>query len=262
MTCADFDAILHEQFGPTQLRDHAGLAEHTAACGTCRKLWDQQLLLAEAIGAWREQIPDVDLTAAVIAARESEAIVSLRQSVAGELANTHDAAYRSTLTAVTQPAPWTAEVRTAGLTRPRNSRHALVAAVAALSALVVVILALSRHDVSPPDGSIVAGQDSSTGPSERIAPRVRDLATGQTDDADRDESTPYSDLAQLAAGAWDEVTLLVRPESTDSQRPGRGLRAPSKDGWIDGLQHQLKPIGRGLDNAFDFLWQAGQSGDG
>ncbi len=39
-------------------------------------------------------------------------------------------------------------------------------------------------------------------------------------------------------------------------------RPGEREGWIDGLQHQLKPIGRSLDHAFDFLWEAGQSADG
>jgi hypothetical protein len=71
----------------------------------------------------------------------------------------------------------------------------------------------------------------------------------------------YHELAEKAAGALDEVAIMfVRPRSP-GDRPDSLSLSVKGTGWIDGLQDQLKPVGRSLDDAFDFLWQAGQSAD-
>jgi len=72
---------------------------------------------------------------------------------------------------------------------------------------------------------------------------------------------PYYDLAQKAAGALGEVTAYVMPGSPPRPMPPSHPRPDGAGAWIDGLRHQLKPIGRSLDHAFDFLWEAGQSAD-
>ena len=105
-------------------------------------------------------------------------------------------------------------------------------------------------------------QRAATGGRQRAA-SSHESTIGRTDDVRVEEpGSLFRASCKLAAGAWDEVTLLVAPESKNTAPPERSRQTEAKEGWIDGLQHQLKPMGRGLDNAFDFLWQAGQSGDG
>src|SRR5205085_9404562 len=75
---------LHEQFGRvppgsgnvTALVEADGVelafAEHSRECPQCRALCDRLHLLADSIALWREQVPDVDLVAAVVAAYEAQ----------------------------------------------------------------------------------------------------------------------------------------------------------------------------------------------
>jgi hypothetical protein len=72
----------------------------------------------------------------------------------------------------------------------------------------------------------------------------------------------YYDLAQKAAGAIGEVTVFVMPGSSPQMMAPTDHRPEARTDWIGGLQHQLQPIGRSLDDAFDFLWQAGEAADG
>jgi len=72
----------------------------------------------------------------------------------------------------------------------------------------------------------------------------------------------YYDLAQKAAGALGEVTVFVMPGSSPPMMTPRDEGPERPTDWIGGLQHRLQPIGRSLDDAFDFLWQAGEAADG
>jgi hypothetical protein len=77
-------------------------------------------------------------------------------------------------------------------------------------------------------------------------------------ESDRDV---YYDLAQKAAGALGEVAVYVMPGSSPPPMAPSDAGPEGAAGWIDGVKHQLQPIGRSLDDAFDFLWEAGQSAD-
>ena len=71
----------------------------------------------------------------------------------------------------------------------------------------------------------------------------------------------YSDLALKAAGALGEVTAYVMPAAPPHRMSPPEVESGTTGGWIDGVKNRLKPIGRSLDDAFDFLWEAGQSAE-
>lgn len=254
MTCADFETLLDEQFATNGLREHPDLAEHAVACSACRASWERYRLLAEGIGAWRDQTPDVDLTAAVIARLEQSA-----PSAAAAQRSLPRAAIASA-----EPQPLSAAVLQPATGILDRRRRSLIAAVAALSVLIAVVsLFPALRNAGRPANSIAPTDLSSTdAPRAATARRGRDQQIAHRQDVGVAEQSPYAGLVQLAFGAWDEVSLLVNPQGDSSTDPQRPRPSDSGDGWIDGLQHQLKPIGRGLDNAFDFLWQAGESADG
>ncbi len=261
MTCADFETLLDEQFGPALLRDDPALSEHAAACNSCRTQWEQQRLLADAIGAWREQAPDVDLTAAVMAGLERPS--AQHNPVPASII---PLASSSVSIADRQPHPRKTTIRTSTTTVIGRSRRSLAAVAVSLTAMVAVVaLSPLGRDVSRPAHSVVLSPPVNVGKAPQLThstdARNQNPRIARTDDIRAEQPAPYAGLVQLAAGAWDEVTLFVAPESKNMV-PEQSPQAEAKDGWIDGLQHQLKPMGRGLDNAFDFLWQAGQSGDG
>src|SRR5262245_15080772 len=71
MNCSDFAKRLHEQFGSVQFDQPPELEEHANRCAACRTALDQMRLLADSLPAWREQVPEVDLTGAVLAGWQS-----------------------------------------------------------------------------------------------------------------------------------------------------------------------------------------------
>ncbi|MGE5194951.1 MAG: hypothetical protein ACM3U2_20865 [Deltaproteobacteria bacterium] len=264
MNCPEFEKRLHEQFGPARLDETAELSEHARWCPACRATLEQFHLLADALGAWRAQVPEVELTSAVVSARQSDfdAADAANDAVVVPLAANARSAPRpgSEITAgvVARP-PWPA-----GPFDGKLVRRLAAGGVAALF-LVAVWLILPRHDAPPSISGpqLVGARDNTRVPSAidrghgSPAPRPVDPPPAVPEPAE----AAYYDLAQKAAGALGEVTVFVMPGASRSPMSPSDSLAERTGGWIDGLEHQLKPIGRSLDHAFDFLWEAGQSAD-
>jgi hypothetical protein len=262
MTCADFEALLDSQFGPAHLHDDdPAQIEHAAACGTCRASLERHRLLADAIGAWRAQAPEVDLTAAVMAALELDATQTLAQS---EVHSAHPPSVANPgLATAARQLSQKIPSRSLKFESLSRSRRSLLATIAVL---MVLFAGTSLRNSSRPANSVgpesAANSGRMTQPSDEQFSRRQSPRLARTNIVRPQQTSPYAGLVQMATGAWDEVTLLVRPEPNSVPLPESAPPERSLDGWIDGWQHRLKPIGRGLDHAFDFLWQAGQSGDG
>lgn len=257
MNCTEFERRLHEQFGPSGLVETPDLAEHVEECITCRATWERFLLLSDCLGDWRSEPCDVDLAGRVLAVHRSQS--AARQTAeGGRLARP--------VMGMPQPA----------LQRPTRARSRWLA-WGSLAALVIAGVVLrSRHDggLAVPDAPRLAVVHNLSGPTGGRAVEV--LAPTQGDNqavpATRDSEPPAepafatdralapSDLTQKAAGVLGEFTNFVMtgagPMKNSSEPAGRGTA-----GWMDDLQHELEPIGRSLDDAFDFLWQAGRSAD-
>jgi hypothetical protein len=250
MNCTEFEERLNEHFDATQnprggrlgAGASADLAEHAGECETCRALSERFQLLADCLGVWREQIPEVDLTEAVMAAHR------LQSTAAG-------------------PMPAAQSPAAGGIGSSRViRRRGLWLAVGSLTAIAVFALLvpwLARVVTQPVPRPEVArardGRIEDSAIAARSEEQVKDSAL-EPDPVLDQAQVAYHDLAQKAAGALDEVAMFVRPLSPGN-RPYSEPGSQKGAGWIDGLQHQLKPIGRSLDDAFDFLWQAGQSAD-
>jgi hypothetical protein len=267
MNCAEFEDRLNEHFDASQ-KPRGGrlgtgasvdLAEHVGECETCRALYERFQLLADCLCVWREQIPEVELTEAVIAAHRLPSTAGGPVPVAQSPAASGIPIARSARHAL-------ALSGSAGLGASAVRRRALWLAAASLAAIAAFALLIPRmgrivpksvlrpdvaraHDGRTEDSAIAATSDEQVNDSAKTLDPVFDQA-----------QVAYHDLAQKAAGALDEVAMFVRPLSSET-RPQGEPGSEKGTGWIDGLQHQLKPIGRSLDDAFDFLWQAGESAD-
>lgn len=252
MNCAEFQRDLNERFGAAGLPDVLEMPPHAGECASCHESWEQFRLLHEATRLWRQQTSRVDLTRAVLSALDATAS-GCEQDGPRLPATELPAAFRRD----PMPAPQTAGIVARGPFRGGyGPRRAVLAGLAGIAALLAIGLAWQLL-FRPP----VAEQAA---PENRIvAASFPDLDRRPAPDTDRQpdspETIPYRDLAQRAVGAWGEATALVMPGKAERQPPSRGT-ADSAD-WIDGLQHQIRPIGRSLDHAFDFLWQAGESAD-
>jgi hypothetical protein len=269
MNCTEFEDRLHDQFDAAPRTREAGFglsmsadaARHAVECETCRGLYERFQLLADCLGAWREQIPVVDFAEAVVRAHVAQS------ADAGPL-EPGDPSAGDGLPPVSSLSCAQTSAGKAGRSGHSRSnlvrRHRLWLVAASLTAVATLTIVVSKSRQLPPDlppliahapDGQVSDRDTDAGPEERLEARADDPARDAGD-----AGVPYYELAQKAAGALDEVAMFMAPGAAASgddseRRVGKG------SGWIDGLQHQLKPIGRSLDDAFDFLWQAGQSAD-
>ncbi len=265
MNCTEFEDRLHEHFDASRSRGarlgagaSADLAEHAGQCEACRALYERFQFLADCLGVWREQIPEVDLTEAVIAAHrqqstESGAMLIAQSPAEGGVPKARPA--RRALALSGSSGSDSRIIRRRALWLAAGS----LAAIAAFALLVPRLPRVVQKSVPGPDVAHAHDDRRDSAIAARSDEHVNDRANALDPVFDQAQ-VAYHDLAQKAAGALDEVAMFVRPLSPGS-RPYSEPASEKGTGWIDGLQHQLKPIGRSLDDAFDFLWQAGESAD-
>jgi hypothetical protein len=256
MNCADFETRLHDGFGSSRLTGSVDLAEHARDCGACRAVWEKYRLLADGVGAWREQVPEVDLTDAVISAFHAEANAPLGRDAGAPVvmpsASTDNRRRR-----------WETASPRAWLRSPRTVSTGL----GSFAAILVVAMLLRGLGDAPPErdansqvAAIPAG--ASIEPARIVQREPKEPAAEDPVPLPEPPQSAYYDLAQMAAGALGEMSTLVMPGALPPRPPSEPRSDAAADaGWIDGLEHQLRPIGRSLDKAFDFLWQAGESAD-
>jgi hypothetical protein len=274
MNCTDFEDRLHAQFGAARFDAAPDLTDHASQCPACRVTLEQFRLLSDSLGVWRDQVPDVDLTDAVVAACQSRKESSLSPVENGEV-----------LVPSRQRAEFTRPTQSASLAgivaRPfpfpawyRSRRRTIWLSVASLVGMLVFAVALSGLlEVSPPwDGDPQLAQTRDPAdvhstrepgvPVETVSPAADSAPMSPAPMSPAPAGDVYYDLAQRAAGALGEVTAFVMPDSSPPPMSPADVRPTAgAAGWIDGVKHQLRPIGRSLDDAFDFLWEAGQSAD-
>lgn len=275
MNCNDFESQLDEQFAASRPTESRELAEHAAQCVECRSRWEGYRLLADSIVVWREQTPEADLIESVMAARQ------ILDDCCDDSSENRGLAAVSGAARAACSAPAVAETRPRGAWhRGRMGNLPAIAGVAALLCVGMTIWLLREGPPAAQQAAILAtagnqGQaaaDPATQKRERVASTSASAPGGADEPAPGSsappELAPYSSLVQMATSALSEATVLLMPGTTGSRMPA--LEPPGREpgtaaeaeGWIDGLQDQLRPVGRSLGNAFDFLWQAGQSMDG
>lgn len=286
MKCSEFENRLHAEFGPPPLKaDENGateLAEHAANCAACRAISERFRLLTDGIGAWRAQVPEIDLVSSVIAAHQIQTVgldsLAVDGAAISSIAPSVDL-FRQT----ERPMPLTGIVARplifpeSGWSRRRHSmnpspnrhpkptlRRLLSVGAACLFACVLIATVLVfRQNEDPPIAATKAMPTArERHPSLTLIPERRPSSHPDLQIRVPLHEVPraaYYDLAQKAAGALGEVSIFVIPRATPSPDPDPATSENA--GWIDGLRLQLKPVGRSLGDAFDFLWQAGQSAD-
>ncbi|MBS0264607.1 MAG: hypothetical protein JSS02_21915 [Planctomycetes bacterium] len=262
MNCTEFEALLDESFSPDGYAMNSALADHAAACPTCRMAHERARLLSEALVAWRDQPCEVDLTTAVLAG-------AVTGTAHGTMANTlptpvgddqqqefsHGAATVSRVGTELRP------LAAAGLPGSRQALCLATAVVLATFTLLTLPASSRRSAPIPRDFS-----STTTEPAPAVESAVATAEAGPNDTpalpSTEPAPRPYSDLVKLATTAWDEVSMLVSPETRSADGAVAPPVNPPASGWMNDLQHRLKPVGRSLDHTLDFLWQAGRATDG
>jgi hypothetical protein len=240
MTCAEFEAQLQRQLDSRTPWPEKQIPEHAQTCEACRDNWNRTRLLADAIIAWREQSSAADLV---------EAVVAMHAAGRG----------RADGLATDLPEPVVRQAAPSGVPArannrqikdsPRRGRWALAAGMAGLVALVAISTFLQN---APPRGQSAGNVARSGSRIGATVPTVEERELALLYDAD----AAYNSLASSAAGALEGIASIVIPvHPTD----GTGEEtAPSGERLIDSLPHPLRPLGQGLGDAFDFLWEAGK----
>jgi hypothetical protein len=265
MNCAEFVARMNDQFAGSGLQGEADLADHRAHCQSCHARWEEFILLSDAIGAWRRETPDVDLVPAVVAALGHSDYVASAESRT-------DSRF-----------PMAVPER-----RRRLPALAIVGGAAVL--FVVAMLNVGRPVRQPPNpvAQTRFGHHDPAAQNPSVSSPIgndegRPGAATSNRSVHGGDSTPqhtrslpaqvetdrvaYLELAQRAAGALGQMTMLVlpdqfRPPDSPQVNATQELPLQGTSGWMDDVEDQLKPVGRSLGNAFDFLWRAGESVDG
>jgi len=255
MNCTDFERHLNDLFGAAGLPNVGDAPPHAAQCPRCRETWEQFRLLHEATDLWRKQTPEVDLSRAVV-----HSLGSPTSSLGA--ADQIDPSPARTAVANARARPRAIE-RAAIVARGPiqddfsfRSRK-LLAAFAAVALLFAFGLAWHVWRNEPSGGATALKANPLVNPPPReLDPRPAERPGAE---AELPDPAAYRDLVQQATGALGDVTAFVIPVSNGGMPRGSEVRTSAD--WIDGLRHQLRPIGRSLEDAFDFLWQAGESAD-
>lgn len=253
MNCDEFQSELERQLDAGLIVDNHRMREHCQICSACGEAWEGARLLADSIVAWRGQIPEVDLAEAVVAAYAH----SLSPDVAHPL---HRGERGRGL------APNSSGFLNSQRVRRRTALYAVATCVGAL--IGIALLAPSNdRDAPPPADSIVAVPrldppipaaapvhstgtvNPFTGPIPAVAP-TDELALLKAGAA-------YETFTNSAVGALEEFAWIVIPIRLTESATEAGEVSPAR--WIDSLQDHLQPFQQGLDDALDFLREAGDS---
>lgn len=242
MNCAEFEFELQTQLDRRSLSLEKHVDEHLQTCDLCRETWNRNRLLIDAISDWREQVPDADLVDAVVA-------IHLAGPASGKV--------RTATKADNSARPATSErLPRPGITgrisaSPRRGRWALAALTSGLGALVTVFSYLSPGHL--PDSR------TNTMVTTRAAIEISKLSAEDRERALLNHAgAAYKSLATGAAGVLEDFASIVLPVRLPDGAGDPDVIDATGDRLIDGLPHPLRPIGQGLGDAFDFLWEAGQ----
>ncbi|HVW01034.1 MAG TPA: hypothetical protein VHB77_11865 [Planctomycetaceae bacterium] len=221
MNCIEFEQLLERQIEEREPLDSSAPPSHVTACPACRGLWDRQILLEEALAAWKVEPLAADLTDRILGhVRASTVVVpAAPDAVPTVAAETHSA----------PAAVWS-------LDRARI-------ALCGLAALFVAAVLWSDRFESAPGKS---------GPTvaEMAQPRDIDPEMPQIDVLMASAQTAYRELAH---GTAEMAQLPVIP-STPVELPPTGAPIPQPLTWFGGVGHELAPLQTEVGSALNFLW--------
>ena len=229
MNCIEFERLLEERVENREPVDSVTPPTHVATCCTCRGLWDRQILLEEALVAWKAHPVEADLTDRILERLGASTVLlpapaaSVQPSVALEA-----------------PPPPTAVW---SLDRARL-------ALAGLAALFVAAVVWSGR-FEPIAGNLGPTVSSDSQPQEP------DVALPQIDTLMASAQTAYRDLANGTAGM---AQLPVIP-STPVELPPTGAPIPQPLTWIGGVGQELAPLPTEVGTALNFLWDTLPGGE-
>lgn len=235
LDCCQFEKLL-EQAVEQRQAPGAELRDHALSCETCRTLWEEFLILEEAIPAWTAARPTVDLVDAVMHAMATDT---------------------ETTTAPKKIEPLVA-LTVAGSQEPdapRRRRFVLpaIATTAAALLLVSAVFYLVRPKADEPQIAAVP-PDISLGRSG-ATPRIQlEQPPSEMTVVVADAGSAYLQLASSAASAITDGAALF--PSTKLIADATPKPNPNQKSWIQKFETNLEPLQKDLGSAFEFLFEA------
>jgi hypothetical protein len=269
MQCDEFLRQIDEVFDRRGVLDAAELMSHALVCEECHAALEKARLLQESIDQWRMCEPEIDL---------ADQIVQRYSACQGQrrlepLPSSPRAVWAAS--AAASPSAVTARE---GHSRQRNERRSWQFVTKFVGGLTVasVMAAMAGMYSGSFSGSffrenrpeLPAGDNQalrSSVPQKSAA--QRSLAGNSSRRVAEESTVPvrgYSLFGRDMSVAFRGVRRFVTPDAP-AEAPAREAEPDSKpgaeSGWVEDLHERIAPIGRRLDETFDFLWQAGESVD-
>ncbi len=262
MNCTEFDRLWQRRFdGEGSL---VSLAEdsHLEGCERCQAHYEAGLLLEESLGAWRSERPQVDLARQIVRALRDD------RPIPGTVAATRTSGETNVSSIAIASRVLPTQSRTESRDRWLRLAFALVGGVATLTGVWVFV---GAH-TAPPAAAPVANRERPAA-HERMR-KTSDVRTRS--DADRDQEMvrrtrqAYEPMARKAVGAIDQMAMMVvpgwarigpTPEVMPVKPTNRADDSKPSDEphLLQHLEREIGPIGKGVGEALDFLWIAGDS---
>lgn len=232
MNCTEFQQRLEAAVDDRQFVHSSELSEHVTTCSSCHELWDEYLLLENAIAQWRGKRLGIDLTDRVLVAHRAERVTTPVATMTG----TPHIATPSSESQVTL-------VRVHTPTSSMKWWPMLIPAIAALALAVMVLVSREgsrERQLARPDSKLSV-------PPEELA----DLSE-IVDDA----KSAWLGLARSTADRTRGLSVFI-----PSLRSSNGDEAPSQPmeaDVLDDMNQGLKPVPDEFRRAFEFLIDAAQ----
>ncbi|MFG0333558.1 MAG: hypothetical protein ACF8TS_09370 [Maioricimonas sp. JB049] len=236
MNCQDFLRRIEDELLSRPEAAVESLRAHLAECeqSTCRELLEETLMINQAVGVWRQQMPDVDVTDGVLSRWHSASEV--RQATASTLAAASPGQQRT---------PATRATPTSATRAPASRAWPVLLAVAVLM-MALPLLVPNRPDdhgaaTVPPVTAVETARPS--GPPESGPRRADD---GPHTEIVRDRSIAYYHAAQHATRMVTDAVVLVLPEDDPAGQLEDPTHVPE---WVGRWEEQIEPLKSQFDSA-------------
>lgn len=239
MNCIEFDQAIRASIENREPDER--LAEHAENCTQCAEIWRIQNALDRVIDQWASQLPQVDLTDAVLSDMWNGELVASNRGRRSPESPVLPVVEHSS--APGRVVPWNVGSQPS----PRSGGWSVLAVVAGV---LLLMLRIGMHsDDLNSRGDLESGTPLPHRSASTLPPRP---PAAELSNLFEETRSAYWSLAREAGDAASSVSVLLPPR--DYERPIDQTEQPS--GVFEHWKRHLEPIGRDVGKAFGFLLDA------
>jgi hypothetical protein len=256
--CTEFEQFLKESVELRRPVENAIVRGHIRDCAQCEQLWQQFTLLDQTIPQWKSCLPPVDLTDAVLAQLAFNQSFEINDPSHADVVASSQRERSASMPDPRSRNDRPERLRAVSLVRRNNSGSGR-SVVAVLAVVATVLLLISQPFGSGTTFQSNTLEDSAVVRSRRTIPVETPAGESATDVEAivRDAGSAYLVLARNTADVFSDAVALI-PKQTFLQPDGASTSDSAADNANPEIPfgRQLKPIGRDVEHAFDFLFEA------